>query len=76
MDTSINCFRITDYVLAASFVRACWDETMEDNASDDYVPDIVNELWVGMRADNDIVGCYRLHQLNTSTWQGHAFMLL
>lgn len=70
----IECIRITDYALAQKLINACWHETMEDNVTS-YMPDIVNEYWIGLYVDNEVMGCYRLHQLNTATWQGHAFML-
>jgi hypothetical protein len=51
-----------------------WDDIAEDDAPP-YTPDIINEYWVAILADNEYVGMYRFHQLTSVCWQGHAFML-
>lgn len=66
--------RITDYAIANYFVNQCWDEVTEDNTTP-FTPNIVNEYWIGLYNESDLVGCYRFHQMNTATWKGHVFML-
>ncbi|MBT8449296.1 MAG: hypothetical protein KJO69_06380 [Gammaproteobacteria bacterium] len=51
-----------------------WDDISEDGAPP-YVPDLVNELYVGVFADDKYIGMYRLHQHNSVLWEGHAFIL-
>ena len=51
-----------------------WDAVAEDNAAP-YAPDIINEFWVGVFADKEYVGMFRLHQLISVLWEGHAFIL-
>lgn len=70
----LDAFRITDYAFAQHIINACWDEISEDGV-DSYLPDLVTEYWIGLHNGDDIVGCYRLHQLNSLTWEGHVFML-
>ena len=74
-DSKIEIHRITDYAVVQFLINECWDEISEDGATY-YMPDIVKEYWVGMYINEDeLIGCYRLHQINLATWQGHAFML-
>ena len=71
---ALRTFRITDYAITQKIMSECWYEVSEDNAPD-YLPDIVKEYWVGLAANGVVIGCYRFHQINGVTWQGHAFML-
>lgn len=73
----INAFLITDYLIALSIIK---DETIAKAIYEDgelfKIPDVVNEFWIGISLDGvGIIGCYRVHQLGTILWQGHAFML-
>jgi len=71
---AIKTFRITDYAIVKHIMSELWYEISEDNAPD-YLPDIVKEYWVGLIAQNEIIGCYRLHSHNSILWEGHVFML-
>lgn len=71
---AIRTFRITDYNIVKHIMNECWYEISEDNAPG-YLPDIVKECWVGLIAQNEIIGCYRLHSHNSILWEGHVFML-
>ena len=55
-------------------INAMWDDISEDNAPP-YTPDLVGEVYVGVYADGDYVGMYRLHQLTSVMWKAHAFIL-
>lgn len=71
---AIRPFRITDYAIVKHIMTECWYEISEDNAPG-YLPDIANECWIGLIAQNEIIGCYRLHSHNSILWEGHVFML-
>lgn len=70
----LNTYRITDYSIARYIMEKCWYEISEDGVKE-YVPDIVNEYWIGLSNGEDTIGCYRFHQINKVTWQGHVFIL-
>lgn len=70
----LTAVRLTDYIVAKYAIDSCWDDISEDGI-DQYMPDIVNEFWIGLFFEDGLVGCYRLHQINKFTWEGHAFML-
>lgn len=69
----MDAYRITDYAVAQHIINECWDEISEDGI-DQYMPDIVNEYWIGLHNGEETVGCYRLHQLTSICWEGHVFM--
>lgn len=66
--------RITDYQVAQNILDQCWYEVTEDN-TELFIPNIVSEYWMGLYNGSEIVGCYRLHQVNNATYKGHVFML-
>ena len=70
----IRCERIWDHRVVVQTISALWDEISEDNAPP-YVPDIVNEYYVAIIDEETYIGMYRLHQLNSVLWEGHAFIL-
>ena len=70
---SLEAARITDFTWANHCINACWDEISEDNAPH-YTADVINEYWIGLFADK-MIGCYRIHQINSATWEIHAFIL-
>ena len=65
---------ITDYTIALGLVEHCWYEISEDDAPK-YIPDVINEIWVGLHNGDNLVGGYRIHQINGVCYQGHAFMI-
>ncbi len=69
-----TCERILDYGIAMATMDAVWEEVAEDGV-EQYRPDLVGEFWVGIYADNEYVGMYRIHSLTTVLWQGHTFTL-
>ena len=70
----IYCDRIFDVVVASAIFNTCFDEVSADGV-ESYTPDVMGEYWIGLRADNQYVGCYRFHQLTTTTWEGHVHMI-
>ena len=78
MDTEvidkIYCDRIYDYRLAIRTMDAMWSDIAEDGA-EQYKPDLIGEYWLGLYKDGEYLGMYRIHQLTSVLWQGHAFML-
>ena len=70
----VTCERIYDVALALSIFNTCWDEVSADDV-DAYNPDVVGEYWIGLKADGAWLGCYRFHQLTTTTWEGHTHMI-
>lgn len=70
----LNAFRITDYAVAKYIIDTVWDEISEDNPLP-YTPDLLTEYWIGLSDEKQLLGCYRFHQINGMTWQGHIFML-
>jgi len=76
MDRDIEIFRITDFALAFNTISEpqiaaaiCEDDT------NPRIPDVVNEFWIGANVDGKYIGCWRLHQVNMSTWWIHIFIL-
>jgi hypothetical protein len=63
-----------DYRIAIATMDAMWEEIAEDGA-EQYKPDLIGEFWIGIYADGDYVGMYRIHQLTSALWQGHTFTL-
>ena len=51
-----------------------WACVAEDNPPT-FKPDVINEAWILITNNDEIVGCYNLHKLNGVTWQIHAFIL-
>ena len=72
--TEYTCQRLLDYGVVMSTISELWDEIAEDDAPP-YQPDVVNEYYIGIFADNKYIGMYRLHQLKSVLWEGHAFIL-
>ena len=66
--------RIWDHRIVVHTISELWDEIAEDNAPP-YVPDIVNEYYVGIYHKKTYIGMYRFNQLNSVLWEGHVFML-
>ncbi len=69
-----SCRRLFDYVTVLNTMELLWSDIAEDDAPP-YQPDLLNENWVGVFADEEYVGMYRLHQLNSVLWEIHVFML-
>lgn len=57
-----------------AIVTRLWDDISEDNAPP-FVPDVINEYWVGIFSDGRLAGCYRIHQVTSVCYQIHAFMI-
>ena len=72
--TEYTCKRLLDYGVVTATISELWDEIAEDDAPP-YQPDIVNEYYVGIFADGEYIGMYRLHQLKSVLWEGHAFII-
>jgi hypothetical protein len=72
--TEYTCQRLLDYGVVTATISELWDAIAEDGAPP-YQPDIVNEYYVGIFADGEYIGMYRLHQLKSVLWEGHAFIL-
>ena len=70
----ITCERLWDYQIVIQTMNAVWDEIAEDGASP-YKPDLIEEIWVGLFADNEYVGMYRFNPLTSVLWEGQVFML-
>jgi hypothetical protein len=51
-----------------------WDDISEDNAPP-YRPDLIDEFYVGVYADEEYIGMYRFHPHTSVLWEGHAFIL-
>lgn len=76
MDTCIEIFRITDFAIPLKIINhpVIREKAFEDGAQN-IIPDVINEYWLGVRIDNKIIGCYRLHYMSSCTLQLHAFIL-
>ena len=70
---ALEAERITDFTLANHCVNECWNEISEDNAPT-YIADVIREYWIGLYSDQ-LIGCYRIHQINAATHEIHAFIL-
>lgn len=70
----MKCERLWDHRLVVHTINELWDEIAEDNAPP-YIPDIVNEYYIGIFDDGTYIGMYRFHQINSVLWEGHAFIL-
>ena len=65
--------RTLDYGIVIQIISQMFDNICEDGVSA-YIPDVVNENWVLLYED-ELIGMYRIHQLNAITHQIHAFIL-
>ena len=69
-----RCERLWNIQIAVDTISSMWDDIAEDGAPP-YTPDLINEVYVAVYADDQYVGMYRLHQLTSVMWKGHAFIL-
>lgn len=77
MDTDLKLVRLTDYVAAYALVHepSIWPHVHEDGIID-YVPDVLNEVWVAVVLENvGIIGAYRLHRTSSVTYMIHALLI-
>ena len=51
-----------------------WDAISEDDV-EQYTPDLLNEIWLGLFVNEKYVGMYRFHSLTSILLEGHVFML-
>ena len=67
--------RTLDYGIIIGLLadKQLFSEISEDGI-DSYIPDVINEYWV-LITDKELVGAYRVHQVNSITYQIHAFLL-
>jgi len=70
----VKCVRLWNYQVVGQTISAVWDEISEDNAPP-YMPDLINEIYVGLFVDDEYIGMYRFHQHTSVMWEGHVFML-
>lgn len=72
----IKIRRITDFmtVLDIQANPIIKSEIFEDQA-EVTVPDIVNEFWLGAEIGDEIIGCFRIHQITRPCWQGHIMII-
>lgn len=69
------CVRLTDYQQVISVMNEMWDDVSEDGAPP-YIPDIINEYWVGIFTSSmEFLGMFRMHQHTSAMWEGHIFIL-
>lgn len=76
MDT-LTPVRTMDYSVAHSItsIPEMFDTIAEDGA-DSFVPDVLNEYWVLMMTEENLVaGCYNVHQISGPVYEIHALML-
>lgn len=69
-----TCQRIWNHQLVTETMSSMWDEISEDDAPP-YLPDLINEQYIGVWNDDDYIGMYRFHQHTSVMWEGHAFIL-
>ena len=77
MDISLTPIRTLDYGVAYAItsIPEIFETIAEDGVTD-YVPDVLNEFWVLMMTDKDLIaGCYNIHHLSTGVYEIHAFMI-
>lgn len=76
MGINLKVFRITDYAMV---LRILLDPVISDNIYEDgaslSVPDVVNEYWLGIEKDGEVIGCYRLTSFTGAACIVHAFIL-
>ena len=67
--------RTLDYGIVIGLLadKQLFSEISEDGI-DSYIPDVISEYWV-LITDKELVGAYRIHQVNAITYQIHAFIL-
>ena len=65
--------RTFDIALCFGVMNEMFDDIFEDNA-EPATPDVMNEYWMCVYQDIDLIGIYRLHQLNGITYQIHAMI--
>jgi len=70
----VRCEQILDIAIAKGIFDTCWNEVTADGV-DHYTPDVLGEYWIGLIADGDYVGCFRLHKITTTTWEFHLHVI-
>ena len=70
----ITCERLWNYQTVIHTMNTVWDDISEDNAPP-YKPDLIDEVWVGLFADDEYIGMYRFNPHTSVMWEGHVFML-
>lgn len=72
----IKIFRITDYMTAMQIVThpAIKDVLVEDDQAQ-WIPDILNEHWLGILYDEELAGCFRVQQCSKILFQAHIYFI-
>lgn len=76
MDSDIKVTRITDYALAYSIVKdaSIWSDIAEDGVTD-FVPDVLNDVWAAVVAEDTLIGCYSFKRTSSITYETHAHII-
>lgn len=72
--TDYTCDRLYDYKLILGTMDVMWADISEDGGKE-YNPNILDEYWIGMYADEEYLGMYRIHKLSAVLYEIHAFIL-
>jgi len=77
MDISLTPVRTLDYGVAYAITSMPEIfETIAEDGVTDFVPDVLNEYWVLMMTEDDVItGCYNVHQVSLGVYEIHAFMI-
>lgn len=72
----LSAYQITDFMEAYRVIsnERIANEIYEDDA-ERKIPDVYNEFWIGVKAYDELIACYRVHQISAVVWQGHAHVL-
>ena len=73
----IEAYRITDFLVPMSILgnKKIASEIYEDGAEIDQIPDLINQVWVGVKFNEEDAACYQVHQMSRLVWQLHARVL-
>jgi len=72
----LKAYRITDYLVAAALMQneVIAKDSYEDGM-DFIMPNLVDEFWIGVKVDDQVVGAFRFEQMTRVMWQIHGAML-
>lgn len=74
----VNVVRTLDVGLCLSVINepSIWEVISEDTATlENNIPDVVNEFWLAIYSDDNLIGVCRYHQKWKNTIQGHIQIL-
>lgn len=72
----MELYRLTDFILPLHILQheKIASVIYEDGAVLQ-IPDLVNEFWVGVNVNDQLIGCYQFNQVSAVVWEFHVRIL-